>query len=497
MAKHSPGRHTDAEWRTARRLYAIYSAVISHFDIGVPPCSDLESPIDRDESSARARVRSWLSLMDERCPVAYLRQVLQTNLIATEENLRAILQRYLRRTPKEEGDRDKVDFLLVHYFSHCASEVQTGELTLAQVGRILEPVLGPWTPETPEWLKELDTLVAEAGQCRQMSDLEERRILERGRDLKVKSGIKFFEPPALIAFTRYNIVLRRTFFHAMRTDLEIVRQNVTRLEKLGVRCIDASLAGLSERESLGSLRRICLEWRTIFRSDYSSGHVFRCIKELRAATDRALAEALQKKTDEAYRTAISDPGLPDTPASAAPPRLASHRHISSQVIPENTLELAYPELAVEVDPVGGTPVRFRLPEVINHIAQQLRRARLDRRGFRPFAAILNDTAVRLSTWEAKAFFADPAPVVAAIRNSVGARLILQEAFDGFQEGDRRQLPAALAVAHGEAGRMQELIAESRESRKSDQALYLAATAQRLLSLMEEAEYALCLQEENS
>ncbi len=491
---------SEGEWRTARRLYSIYSAVISHFDVGIPPCADLESPIDRSESSARSRVRTWFSLMDERCSVAYLRQVLQTSLIATEENLRALIFHHLRRSPKVESDREKLDFLLVQYFSQCASDgFGSSQLSLAYVGKVLEPVLGSVQAELPDWLKKLEKLTEDLGKCRCMSDLTRHRVLERGRELKTAAGDRFFEPHVLVAFTLYNILLRRAFFAAMRTDLEIVRLNVGELARLGIRSIDASRAGLSERESLDSVNRICREWRTIFRTDYAAGHVFRAVQELRSATDEALSRAIKRKHGKKEHAKSAAEGVKRKPGAKDAAQMGlplGAEDAEPDHPPEVTVEQVYPELTVESDPVAGTPLRFRLPEVLDRIHKQLKRARLDKLGFRPFAAILNDTAVRLSSWEAKAFFADSTPVVLAIRFSVGARLILQEAFDSYQEGEETQLPAALAVAHGEAGKIQELIAQSRDARKSDQALYLAATAQRLISLIEEAEYVLSAQEEN-
>src|SRR3954465_7796209 len=192
----SESRTATSEWRQARRLYAIYSNVISHFDVGVPPCPDLECPIDRHDFGARGRVRNWLNLMDNHCPVTFLRQVLQRDPIGTEANLRALIRRHLDRAQKTEFDREKLDFLLVQYFAHCVPDDLTpGELTIAEVGRVLEPVLGHWSPVTPYWLKPLEDLAEDVSKCHCMADLDEFKILERGRDIKTVVGNRFFEPP--------------------------------------------------------------------------------------------------------------------------------------------------------------------------------------------------------------------------------------------------------------------------------------------------------------
>src|ERR1035437_5391227 len=259
-------RTATSEWRTARRLYAVYSGVVAHFDVGLSPCPEIESPLDRRAPSVRERVRDWLNEMDTHCPVTFLRQVLQRDPVGTEANLRALIRRHLDRPNKTDFDRDKLDFLAVQYFAQCVPDgMSPDEPTLVEVGKVLEPVLGHWSPITPHWLRELDELVHDVAKCHCMQDLEDYKVLDRGRDLKATAGARFFEPPALIAFTRYNIILRRAFFYTMRADLDAVRLNVARLEKMGVKAIDATRAGLPAREALASVHRICLEWRSIFR----------------------------------------------------------------------------------------------------------------------------------------------------------------------------------------------------------------------------------------
>ena len=83
----------------------------------------------------------------------------------------------------------------------------------------------------------------------------------------------------------------------------------------------------------------------------------------------------------------------------------------------------------------------------------------------------------------------------SIRWSAAARLILQEAFDDFQDGYTNDLPVALAIAHGEAGRMQEKVAEARDGRNVDCVVAMTATAQRLLALIQETEFAWSQEEE--
>lgn len=502
-------RTVTAEWRTARRLYAIYSAVIAHFDVGVPPCPEIECPIDRQDVGVRGRVRNWLNLMDNHCPVAFLRQVLQRDPITTEANLRTLIRRHLDRPHKTEFDRNKLDFLLVQYFAHCVPDnLSPGELTIADVGRVLEPVLGHWSPVVPYWLKGLDELADDVSKCHCMQDMEDRNILERGREIKASAASRFFEPPALIAFARYNIILRRAFFYTMRNDLDRVRLNLARLEKLGVKSVDASRAGLSEREALASVRRVCHEWRSIFRTDYSAGHVFRSIKELRSCTDGALS-AIQRRQEEEKQRRQAIEGRKRAKESAERDQADEAAMLGFQLevdlsdnvgdaeldqalsvfeqAPETTVDRAYPELTLDADPVAGTPARYKLPDVVARIEAQL--ATHDENSLQPVSVQLDHSSIRLASWESKAFKVDEDEFVHATRTSVAARLTLQEAFDDLQDGYTGDIEVALTIAHGEAGRMQERIAEARDARDTNRIVFLSATAQRLLELLHEAEFA--------
>src|SRR5579863_8342480 len=129
-----------AFWRTARRLYTIYSELNRSFEIGLPLCTDLEYPVDRSEPEVLNRVRQWLEQMDGRVQAWQLRQLLQSTNLQTEENLRALVCRYLAKRDKTDTDRDKIDFLLVQYFAHRAPQVPyEQQIKLSEVGRVLEP----------------------------------------------------------------------------------------------------------------------------------------------------------------------------------------------------------------------------------------------------------------------------------------------------------------------------------------------------------------------
>ena len=147
------------------------------------------------------RVDKWFSEFDDKIQPHQLRQVLQTTHVATPENLRDLLNRQLSHTVKPLAVRDKADYLIVQYYAHCApAGSQLKAPTFSQVGDVLSEVLGEISPKPPAFADDLDAITSEVELCSGLAELLRRGIIERGRDLKDKSGAAFFAVPALIAF---------------------------------------------------------------------------------------------------------------------------------------------------------------------------------------------------------------------------------------------------------------------------------------------------------
>src|SRR5215472_9505951 len=126
-------------WRVARRLYTVYVELDRTFELGMPSCAELEATADRPEPEAMERVLQWFEQIDHHFQVWQLRQLLQSTTLQNEENLRYLIARHLDKKQKSEADKDKIDFLLVQYFAHCAPGL--GETGLGEVARVLEPAI--------------------------------------------------------------------------------------------------------------------------------------------------------------------------------------------------------------------------------------------------------------------------------------------------------------------------------------------------------------------
>jgi hypothetical protein len=271
----------------------MYAALVREFVIEVSTC-----PVDEEFSPTQESVEqaeAWFEQVDGHIQVHQLRQFLQTTPLANESTLRHLLLHHMQKAAKSTSDRDKTDFLLVQYFSLCAaSGLEDSDVDREYVARVLEPVLGPLAPELPAWLGSLEGIMQSAGRCRRLSELLHSGALEQGRKLKTQSAARYFEPSAMVAFTRFSFMIRRIFFRLMHEDLNAIHDGLRELERRGVTKIDCRRAQFSAEEPVARLRMICQSWKVMFHAEYSSGQPLRMLVDLRAAVDDALQQSARK-----------------------------------------------------------------------------------------------------------------------------------------------------------------------------------------------------------
>jgi len=274
-------------WKLLCSLQPIYSALVREFVVEVPAAPALEA--DRPSQEAADQVLAWFQQLDEQIQVHQLRQFLQTTNLANEAVLRDLLAYHLHKSARTPGDRDKVDFLLVQYFSLCApSRLDDADVDLEYVAQVLEPALGPVKTTLPSWLTPLDSVIVSATRSRRLSELLHSGILEQGRKLKTQAGDRYFEPAAMVAFARFSFLMRRVFFRLMHDDLNAIQDGLRELERRGVTAIDCRRAQFSAEEPVARLRMICQSWKVMFHAEYSSGQPLRMLIDLRASVDDAL-----------------------------------------------------------------------------------------------------------------------------------------------------------------------------------------------------------------
>ncbi len=311
-----------ALWSSVRRLHPIYVELAREFVIDAPACADIEAGVETPGPESIQQAEQWLNDMDEKVQVHQLRQFLQTSSLVDPDGLVLLLQHFLTRTTKTDSVRDKIDFLLVQYFSQKApTELDDNHADIAYVAQGLEPILGEVELKAPVWLNALDRTLESARRCRSLDELLHGGVLDQGRKAKAQAGDLFYLPIALVAFTRFGYLMRRVFFRLMLADLNNILDGLTELEEKGVETIDCRRAQFSAQEPIIRLRMICQSWKVMFQAEYSSGQPLRMLVDLRASVSAALslgsaAGASEKATPRAAAAAAGAGGSVTTSQAA-------------------------------------------------------------------------------------------------------------------------------------------------------------------------------------
>src|SRR5258708_37069610 len=505
-------------WRVARRLHTIYAALDRTFELGTTPCVELEQRVDRSEPEALARVCQWFESIDAQVQVWQLRQLLQSTNLQTEENLRYLISRHLEKKEKTEADKEKIDFLLVQYFAHCAPHGVTDlNITLEGVGRVLEPALGEKPDTFPEWMGGLDEKLQKMHECNSLEELQDSGALLEAREMKAVAGDQYFQPALLVAFTRFNFLARRAFFRAMHLDLHAIRAAVNELERLGFSTLDCREAGLTENESLEQVRHLIHQWKTPFRAPYSGGSSFQQLIQLRQALQRTLEKA---RTVPAAPAAVPPPqekevspapsSTAPSPISRAPAPLAAVPPLQEKEVSPAPSSTTPPQISpapapAAVPPASASPAVDAQPgqitarkvdeehevdeeedylqQCVTDIAEQL--AAMPAKHTASVSTInLGGCKLLIATWEAEAFRGHAEPAL-TLQKAVAARTILHVGIDRHKKNQATDLGAALEIAQRQIDQLRVQVEQPKTSADTDAAVNLAATAKRLLALVED------------
>ena len=325
MTPTTPVQDLATQWSCARKLYPIYFEMAREFAIEAKPCAELEAGVDTPGKETVEHANQWIEHMDGAIQVHQLRQFLQTSSMVNQEGIVSLLQHFLTKQTKSDAIRDKVDFLLVQYFSQIApAGLDDAEVDLAYVAQAMEPVVGQIELKPPVWLNALDRVLDSARKCKSLDELLHGGVLEQGRKAKGLAGELFYLPVALTAFTRFGYLMRRAFFRLMLGDLNIILDGLTELEDRGIETLDCRRAQFSAQEPIVRLRMICQSWKVMFQAEYSSGSPLRMLVDLRASVEHALgrgkSEDTKAKAQASAKTAaaVPKPAVAPVAKAAAP-----------------------------------------------------------------------------------------------------------------------------------------------------------------------------------
>jgi hypothetical protein len=511
-----------SQWQEARLVYPIYAALATQFELAPLPYASEKLPPEKPSRETFDGVLKWLATIDQKTLAYQIRQLPSNVLNGSEAALRALIHRQLKKEDKTTADRDKIDLLLVQYFAMCASEdLVHKEIALEDVVRILQPVL-PEADSTPlEWCEPLDKILDKTRQCQSLRDMMEDGLLEQGRLLKEEAGPMFYDPAALVAFTRFNFLLRRAFIRMLHADLSAVRDALDSLEVQGVKTVDCRRAGFSAAETTLQLRYFCENWRQPFQKDYTENsvrHSFEQLLNMRADLEDALGrkEAPKKPTSDLKSPTVGGLGahheddmlamMSSTPADLSDPLAlepvitkkekaardeAIEAEAHARALEQEQAKAAQAAATQPAKPAADVPAAptaaAEAEKCMEQIWEQLI-AVPPSRGRSMSTVVLQDTKVLLSSWEVAAFVEKGSQESEDLRRAVVARALLALASDKRKRsGEESALASALALARTEVSYFQGRVEQAKKAKNTEAAVNLGISTKRLLSCIEEAE----------
>ncbi|HYK39782.1 MAG TPA: hypothetical protein VEU98_07135, partial [Candidatus Eremiobacteraceae bacterium] len=462
-----------SHWDELRAVFPIYLAIAKQLEVEIPFGQDKRTLPEKAEPALGNQVRTWLDALDQQVQVYQLRHLLQmTTLNASESGLRALILRHLRKPSKSTIDRDKIDFLLVQYFALCApAKIYHKQIELQDAAQVMKGVLGEVDTTPLEWCEPLEKMIEALRGFRSLRDLLKTNFIEQGRKVKETAGGMFYDPSALLAFIRFNFLLRRTLIELMHADLIAIRSGLAQLETTGVRIIDCHHVGLSATEPIEKIRAMADEWKQPFQQSYTEKTVSQAFDKLlglRTDVEKAQERIASKNQDSigSNGTSKAAPKQPDTLATrkAAAEQKGGEKTTTTEVPAildfESCMESIWEQL------IAVPPTRGRSMTTIR----------------------LGTARILMSSWEVSAFVSEDGFAAEDLRRAVVARALVTTAVEHAKEtGNATNLEKSLMIARVEVSRLQERVDAAKQAKDTEAAVNLGISTKRLLSALDEAE----------
>ena len=459
------------QWAELRSVFPIYLALAKQLEIAIPFPQEARNLPEKPTLEFFKQVQNWLDSLDSRVLVHQLRHLLQqTTLNASETSLRALIQRHLRKPSKTNTDRDKIDFLLVQYFALCApAKIYHKQIELEDTAAVMKPVLGEADSAPLTWCEPLEKMITALRGFRSLRDMLKTNFIAEGRKVKEAAGGMFYDASALLAFIRFNFLLRRTLIELMHADLIAIRTGLQQLEAAGKRTIDCRHSGSSASEPVAKIRQLADEWKQPFQKDYTERTVnetFDKLLNLRSDVEKAL-EPLAPKS-----SALPTSRPPASTAKPAPPTPKAPAKAVKQ-----------PEPVVEPEADSGLDFENCLEQIWEQLI-----ATPPTRGRSMTTVKIGRARVLMSSWEVTAFVSEDSSAADDLRRAVVARSMVTAAIEAAKEtGNATGLDRALSVARVEVSRLQERVDVAKQAKDTEAAVNLGISTKRLLSALDEAE----------
>ena len=463
------------QWDELRSVFPIYLALARQLDLEIPFGPDRRNLPAKASPELLSEVQTWLNSMDQRVLVHQLRHLLQmTTLNASESGLRCLILRHLRKTAKNNTDRDKIDFLLVQYFALCAPpKIYHRHIELLDAAQVMRPVLGEADATPLAWCEPLEKMIESLRGFRSLRDILKTNFIEQGRRVKESAGGMFYDPSSLVAFIRFNFLVRRTLIELMHADLIAIRAGLTHIDNAGIKSVSCVAYGLSASEPIGAIRQIADDWKQPFQKEYnerSVNQVFEKLLALRADVEKAVEKTLGKPLENSKpREATENAATSREPAETGRPAARNGEKAP----------------AVDSNPGAGTALDFET--CMEQVWEQLISAPPSR-GRSMTTVRIAGARLLMSSWEVAAFVSEDGPAAEDLRRAVVARALVSSALEYAKEsGNATSLDRALSIARVEVTRLQERVEVAKQTKDTEAAVNLGISTKRLLSALDEAE----------
>jgi hypothetical protein len=471
-----------SHWSETVSVFPIYLALAKQLGIAIP-FTQRKLP-DTPDAELFSQVQNWLNSLDQRVLVYQLRHLLQmTTMNASESSLQSLIERHLRKPTKSTFDRDKIDFLLVQYFALCApAKIYHKRIELTDVAEVIKPILGEVPPAILVWCEPLEVMIKSLHDFRSLREILKTNFIEQGRKVKEAAGGMFYDPSALLAFIRFNFILRRTFIELMHADLIATRAGIAKLEASDVHVIDCRNTGLSAAEPLTKIKKLADEWKQPFQKEYTERSVnqaFEKLLGLRADVENSLEKSAAKISDRLVIESAKGFSLESQKKTANVPTV-----VSAALGKGSGAEAAQKSEAAQKN---QTPEALDFEACMEKIWEQLI-ATPPLHGRSMTTVKLGETRILLSSWEVAAFVSETGVAAEDLRRAVAARAMVSTATTNAKEkGHTFALDKALAVGRVEASRLQERVDVAKQAKDTEAAVNLGISTKRLLSALDEAE----------
>jgi hypothetical protein len=471
-----------AQWKEARSVFPIYLALAKQLEIEIPFAQAKRNLPEKPDLEIFSQVHEWLDSMDQRVLVHQLRHLLQmTTLNDSESGLRALIARHLRKSMKSTVDRDKIDFMLAQYFAlEVPPKIYHKPIELSDVAQVMEPVLGDVDPAPLDWCAPLEQMLEALRGFRSLREILKTNFIEQGRKVKETAGGMFYDPAALVAFIRFNFLLRRTLIELMHADLIAIRAGLGQLQSAGERIVDCRRLGLSATEPLTKICAMADEWKQPFQREYTERSVSQAFDKLlglRTDVEQALEKALGPSGESAVQPTVTQAAKPLS--AAKKPAVDS---TASNGNPKAKERSAKP--AAEA-PAAVVVLDFE--NCMEQIWEQLI-ATPPSRGRSMTTVKIGGARILMSSWEVTAFVSEDGPSAEDLRRAVVARVLVTAAMESAKEtGNATSLERAMNMARVEVSRLQERVDAAKQAKDTEAAVNLGISTKRLLSALDEAE----------